>query len=99
MFEAEGSIGIFLWGAILGWVLIFFITRNKNDIKGAVLLIGAIGGTTVFTWLNGGIFDEYFLGLFAGFVANIIVRVIGKKIGGKAGEAVAEVTVYRNLRI
>lgn len=99
MFEVEGSVGIFAWGAVLGWVLMFFITRNQKNAKGIVTLLGFIGATTFLTWvLNNKLLDEYFLGVAVGFFSNIIVRVIGKIIPG-IKDAIAEITVYKGLRL
>lgn len=99
MFEVEGSIGIFLIGIVLGWVLMYFITRNKQNAKGIVLLLGAIVGTTVLTWLvNNKLLDEYGLGVAVGFFGNIIVRIFGNISDEKWRKVIAEITIYKGLR-
>ncbi len=96
MFKAEGSIGIFFWGIVLGWFFMFFIKRNGKDAKGIALILAAIGGTTFLTWLsNNVLLDEYGLGIAVGFFANIIVRIAGKTIGGKTGDGMVGATVYK----
>lgn len=99
MFEEDGSVGVFVLGIVLGWVLMYFIARNATNAKGIVLLLGAIVGSTVLTWLvNNKLLDEYGLGVGTGFFGNIIVRVIGKISGGKIEDAIVRITVYKGLR-
>jgi uncharacterized membrane protein YeaQ/YmgE (transglycosylase-associated protein family) len=70
-----------LIGAVMGWLMMYTVRRNKPDWKvfsGLVALI--VGGSGLTYVVQTGLLPYFWIGIFAGFVADIIAYSFSKDI-------------------
>lgn len=90
------QIGVLLLGAVLGWLVIFAVRRNRVQWGAFGTFAVVIFGVGMLSFLYArDLLAYYAIGTFAGFFGNLIVRGVGVAVGGKAGEGLLEIASYR----